>query len=313
MAEPSERTVILNLLRAAVPERAQEITACWKRFDPKVEIISDRVGTTMNASRHRIQFDMKTLRAFWLIGFSAWRSIECYSPSLVVAEVLGISVDQALTVDENLATFERYYKERLAAAQTLLAADASDNVPWPDDIPQPTVERSLLSSVQAKVAFDLVLLATAFVFLHELRHVLLDGEETRPKVPAEEEMACDVWAREILTAKLASYAAEHGHQYGEVLKKRSMGLAMGAIILDTITPALSRNDTKLYPSIGRRMEALLSGMGLPDNSSFWMLTSCLLIGVMRQQRLPLAHTPVSAKGLTERLIEDIRNQRECDA
>ena len=250
VAEPSERIIILNLLRGAVPERAQEITACWQRFDPKVEIIRDRAGTTMNANRRRIQFDVKTLRTFWLIGFSTWKSIECYSPSLVVAEVLGISVDQALRVDENLATFERDYKERLAAAEkTLIAADTSDNVPWPDDIPQPTADRSLLSSAQAKAAFDLVLLAKrrTFVFLHELRHVLLDGEETRPKVPAEEEMACDVWAREILTAKLASYAAEHGHQYGEVLKKRSMGLAIGAIILDTITPTLSRNDTKPLP------------------------------------------------------------------
>lgn len=35
----------------------------------------------MNANRHRIRFDTKTIDLFWLLGFSAWRSIEVYSPA----------------------------------------------------------------------------------------------------------------------------------------------------------------------------------------------------------------------------------------
>src|SRR5262249_46968421 len=153
-------------------------------------------------------------------------------------------------------------KDRLAAAQSLIATGEPIYAPWPPDIQQPLADRATLPSDEHKAIFDLVLLATAFAFLHELRHVLFDGEQDRPSSQAEEEMACDVWARDMLTSKLAIYAMQHEHSYEDVLKKRAMGLAIGATILYAITPPHSRGDSAQYPAIGRRIEALLSGTNL---------------------------------------------------
>jgi hypothetical protein len=73
---PSDRTIVLHLLRGAVPERADEIGSLWTKYAPAVEVAQSKAGTTMNANRHRIRFDTKTIDLFWLLGFSAWRSIE---------------------------------------------------------------------------------------------------------------------------------------------------------------------------------------------------------------------------------------------
>lgn len=36
--EPSDRTIVLHLLRGAVPERADEISGLWRQYGHAVEI-----------------------------------------------------------------------------------------------------------------------------------------------------------------------------------------------------------------------------------------------------------------------------------
>lgn len=87
--EPSDRTIVLHLPRVAVPERADEISALWRQYGHAVEIAPNTNGITMNADATRIKFDTKTIDFFWLLGFSAWRAIEVYSPALVITSVTG--------------------------------------------------------------------------------------------------------------------------------------------------------------------------------------------------------------------------------
>ena len=60
---------------------------------------------------------------------------------------------------------------------------------------------------------------------------------------------CDAWARLFLTEKLAKYAEDEGLSYEQVLKKRSMGLALGALILYEITSEKDRWGNSCYPTI----------------------------------------------------------------
>ena len=69
-AEPSERTIILGLLRSAVPERGDEICRLWADYGHSIEVSPDAKGVTVNADANRIHFDMKTIDLFWLLGFS---------------------------------------------------------------------------------------------------------------------------------------------------------------------------------------------------------------------------------------------------
>ena len=47
--EPSDQTIVLHLLRGAVPERADEISGLWTKYAPVVEVAPSAAGTTMNA------------------------------------------------------------------------------------------------------------------------------------------------------------------------------------------------------------------------------------------------------------------------
>jgi hypothetical protein len=67
---PSDRTIVLHLLRGAVPERADDLSRLWREHGHDVEVAPSAHGSTMNATSKRIKFDTKTIDFFWLLGFS---------------------------------------------------------------------------------------------------------------------------------------------------------------------------------------------------------------------------------------------------
>lgn len=135
--EPSDQTIVLHLLRGAVPERDDEISFLWTQYGHAVEVAPNAKSVTMNANATRIQFDTKTIDFFWLLSFSAWRAIEVYSPALVLATVTGMPLDQALNVDAERGQYEFDYKQRIASAQSLIAVEQTSEISWPADIPNP--------------------------------------------------------------------------------------------------------------------------------------------------------------------------------
>ena len=178
--EPSDRTIVLHLLRGAVPERANDISSLWRQYGPAVEVVQSTTGVTMNANDERIQFNTKTIDFFWLLGFSLWRAIEVYSPAMVVATSCGITLDQALTIDAKRGQYELDFKQRIGAAHALLAAEQTGDISWPTDVPRPTAHHDSLGDVQHKATFDLVSLALAFTLLHEFQHVMFCADKSAP-------------------------------------------------------------------------------------------------------------------------------------
>lgn len=299
----SPEEVIRGLMKAAAPERAEEIDALWACYRPKVVIVENKSGITLNATKDRIEFDPKTMEVFWLIGFSGWRAIECYSPHVVLSASCGKALHELFDGDGELPEIERAYKERLAAARNLIEQREIDATPWPDDLPRPVSDRDVLDGDQHKVTFDLVVIATAFAFFHEFRHVMLDRDGVRPDERREEELQCDVWAREFMTAKLAGYARDNGHKYHEVLRKRSMGLALAALILHEVTPRHGINPH--YFSIKTRLTTLLRDTKLPDNDHFWLFTASLLVGIFRREHLAFAPPTMPSRLLAEHLLDQM--------
>ena len=304
--EPSDRTIILHLLRGAVPERADEVCRLWNEHGHRIEVAPSTKGATMNATRKRIKFDTKTIDFFWLLGFSSWRSIEVYAPALLLATGTGLPLDQALDIDEDRAQFEFDYKQRIAAAQSLLSAQQTTHITWPDDIPAPTAERESLRDVQEMAAFDLVALAFSFALLHEFRHVMFRTADYAPTADNEEEMACDTWARSFMTSHLANYASDHGHSYSQVEQKRAMGIALAAMIIHAMTPSYAHWETDEYPPVAERLIAMISGYNLPADSPYWHFTACLLIALMRQENRPLDIIAHSSRELVEMLLDQLR-------
>jgi len=289
----------------ATPEREAEIRDLWLRYDPSVSLVPDGNRITMQVRKAHIEFDGKALDALWLIGFSGWRALECYSPPVVCSPFWNQPVATLLAEDHGLDDVERDYKERLSAAQRLMDSTDVDGVPWPHDIPRPTPDRSSFEEAQEIAAFDLTALAVAFVVLHEFRHVMFDREGTRPADSKEEELACDVWAREFMTAKLGAYTRENGLEFQDVLSKRAMGLALASLMLHEITPVWGRSGSDRYFSIKDRVEALLDNTALPDGDKFWVFTASLLIGIHRQSGVPITAPPLAPKALARHLLDGL--------
>ncbi len=188
-------------------------------------------------------------------------------------------------------------------APDLIASDGKTAVQWPPDIPRPTADRAYLRDDQEQVPFDLTLMAVAYVFLHELRHVILDHDDVHASSAAEEEIACDVWARGMLLDKLANYAQKHGLSYEAVLNKRATAMALACLMLQTITPHWAQWGNDDYPSVGERMAALIKDVTLSSGSGFWIVAASVLVGVMRETHQSIEVVPSSVAELVNDLIE----------
>ncbi len=246
------KEVVVSLMRGAVPERVDDIDSLWDEYHPDVELVEDSGSITLNACKDSIQFDLKTMEVFWLIGLGGWRAIECYSPHVVISATTGQTLSDLLINDEQLGDIERAYKERRAVAQTLIEADDARH--------------------------------------NDLR---------------EEELACDVWAREFMIAKLENYADRHGHEYQQVLCKRSMGLVLAALILHVITPFWAHGGNEAYFSVGDRLRTILDNTPLPDDDHFWIFASSVLVGIFQQENLPIIAPSMAPKELAKHLLSEL--------
>ena len=303
--EVTPKRAVIALMNGTAPELTNEIATLWEQYPVDVVMVADAGRITLNADKERITFDAKTMDVFWLIGFAGWKAIECYSPHVVLSASTGRSVADLIRADEGLDDVERAYKERRAAAQTLIDAANPVSAPWPPDIPRPAADREAFDDPQYKTAFDLVCLAAAFAFFHEFRHVMLARDNVRPRDLREEELACDVWARNFLIARLAKYASDNGHDYHQVLRKRAMGLALAGLILHEITPVWDHGGNRAYFSVQDRLAAILDNTPLPPNDHFWVFVASLLVGILRQRHVQIDAPPMSARDLSLYLLTKI--------
>lgn len=298
--------VVLRLLKSAVPERSSEIEELWKKYKPSIQISEDVRGVVIDATRHRIRFDNKTMRAIWLMGFNGWHSIALYSPAIVLAQMFDLSIDQVLGNDDELGSLEFDYRSRMSIAEKLIDTGSTDAGAWPSDIPEPGTERENLASDQEKVTFDLVCMAIAFVLLHELRHVIFDADGNRPDAGLEEETSCDVWARAFMTEKIGEYSFTTNQSHQALLQKRAMAMALGAAILHDLTPQTGRWGSADYPPIADRIHSMVSGIGPSLDSNYWLFAACLLIGIFRRSGRLLPMSVSDNKKLVDALIEQLR-------
>jgi hypothetical protein len=302
MTQLSEIEIVRLLLKGALPDRADELEALWRKYGPAIEIAPNGKGHVMNANRRRIRFSTKTIDLFWLLTFSAWRSIEVYMPALVLAVERGITLQDALNQDDERGLFEADYKQRFRMAEQLIDTDDPSTIHWPDDIPPPTDDREKLHEPQGKAAFDLAVLTTAFAMLHEFRHVMFDHDGDAPATRREEELLCDHWARAFMTDHLTAGTIASGAPAEEVLNKRAIAGAMGAIIVHALTPAVQRWGNEDYPPMNERMKAMVHGYKLTPNAHFWKIAGSLLIGVMRMENRSFDFTADSYPAMTDALV-----------
>jgi hypothetical protein len=293
-----------DLLVASAPEQKARLEEILAKYPLDVTVVADVSKSGMSADDELIKFDSRTMRVYWLLGFAAWDVIECYSPVIIGSLEMGGPLNKWLEDDAKLGALEYKIRSRLIDARTLLNAPFPDRCQWPDDLPLPGTDRNDLKTLEV-AAYDLTLISTAFAFLHELRHVMYfrDGA---PSSRAEEELSCDVWAREFLTSAAGEYARVNDVPYAEVLRKRSMASAVGVFTLYETSEREGDAGTAKYPPIADRMEAALHATPLPPNDKFWIHYASVLLAILRSRKCEFSVTGANAKDYCHAMVEEIR-------
>jgi len=296
---------VKNLILDAAPERKEELRMFWDQYSPKVFIAEDNHRILVQATSTRIEFSSRAMESFWLLGFAAWRAFECYCPAVVLSPVVNTSVSGLIGGDEGFDDAETAFESLIHAARTLIHIGSQDDFEWPDDVPRPYNNRNA-SDITEKAISDLICIATAYVFLHEMRHVQLGQDDQRPAELFEEEMLCDVFARDFLMGKLASFTTASPWSHEQLAMKRGMGLVVGAFILYELTDRSQLAGSDDYPSIADRFEALIGSMPITDpNHSFWIFTATLLAALVRRRNRRAILDGADAKKICEHLIQQI--------
>jgi hypothetical protein len=323
--EPIPRERVEKLLTAAAPERLADLDDLWCQYDPRFHRAPDAAGITMQANRERVLFDNKTLSVYWLLAFTGWRTLNCYCPAVLASlapsilarafgvgdEVIAAHVPPTMTIadalehDTEVAHVETYLDEKLYSARSILRSDVLDETFWPSDIPWPDVDRESLLGAEAKAAFDLAWMSTAYAFCHEIRHVIYAKEKNAPTRP-QEEAECDRYAREFLTARVSDYAAQTGTDHDKVLAKRSMAGAVSIFVLYETTARSSDAGDADYPPIADRMDITLRDTALPEDDNFWVFYASVLVAILRRRNRSPAIRAASPRQLCTLLVEEIR-------
>ncbi len=302
--------ILLSITESA-PERETELRDFLHAYPVRFLEVEDSTGIVMNATMERVKYARKDLQVVWLIGFSLWKAIHLFAPAVVGPSLFGRPTKSVVNLDENLPCFERDYGDRLASIARVIKEKSLDEAVWPPDIPKPVDSRGGLRDIQHKAVFDLVIMATAVMFLHELRHVKFHRDHSNGiplPIRREEERLCDVFARDWFMSKHDQYATQHGHDPQHVCSKRAMALLLVCEFLRFAKDHTGTLGADLYPPLADRIAVLSGSLPLPDDDYYWLFSSCVLFAEARRRGAPTLEIPVgSPKDISEYLLQRLAN------
>jgi hypothetical protein len=292
----------LNIMISSAPEREDEIRSLWHKYSPIVEVENNNT-IRLTASIRGLKIDIKTPEVYWLIVFAGWKALEVYGPSVVYSSMSGMPIAEVLAHDSELQCMEHDYRACMRTAHDYKNSRDVNSIPWPPDIPRPSGDRFMIVDDHYRLTFDLACSALGFMLFHEFYHIVLLSDNRCPNDIREEEMQCDVWARDFLTAKVAEYAAPRQLVFNQVLERRSMAVVLSALIIFEITPSWAHGGTENYFSVRDRITALFSNTSLPAGCHFWNFAAAVLIGMCRSKNIQFAPPSMTAKLLAEHLLQ----------
>ncbi|MEX0805197.1 MAG: phage exclusion protein Lit family protein [Candidatus Binatia bacterium] len=225
---------VRDLCAEAAPERRGELEALWAKYAPQIAHKNDKEGFEIGGGGWGlIPFTPRTMGQVWILGFAAWKALEAYCPHVLLCrEIVASKIADA----PDQAEADRVFEDALAKAEELRRIDSIEAFTWPSHIPEPVATPP--KAMTDRAAIDLIKVAAAYVFLHELCHVMFSIDGDGPQDSHAEEIACDRFARDFLIKRIPDYSAASGDPREGVLNKRLMGLALGGFIVLHVTGAV---------------------------------------------------------------------------
>lgn len=286
MADDADRNLLAahavkQLILAAAPERQPELERIWRDYSPEFAWIGDKLGFHLEAGPYGlILFTSRTMLQIWFLGFAAWKALQAYGGLLwFVNATTKEFTAEWLNSTEGQSSADKDFDFLVGKVKELARVENIEAFQWPDSVPRPQNGRP--GDVQAAVVFDLTCLASAYVFLHEVRHVTLH-KNGRPSLEAAlEEFECDRFAREMLLGSLEIFSVNAGFPKGKVKSKRAMGVALASFVLLVVTPSELWGGSRAHPPIADRIRQLTDELDLHVEDSFWNYLACLILAQLR--------------------------------
>ena len=187
-AEDAVKLVIL----ASAPERKDELSTLWETYKPQINLVEDNWKFSMKAGAFgSVLFDNKTMCEIWLFGFVAQKAFHIYSPFLWLAQISGLKFCPTHSIDDTCRNQYADAETVFSSVKALFDSETRELFDWPKNIPQP--ESGKPNDIDGIMVFELLCIAAAYCFLHELQHVALKQSSSQLS-PHAEELECDRYA-----------------------------------------------------------------------------------------------------------------------
>lgn len=294
------------MLFDSLPERKRELNDIWERYAPKFSLSDDTQGFSINAGPYGlILFTNRTMKAIWILGFTAWEAFSFYSVSIFYLQATGKNLSAKILSElPDQSKEDMVFANYINRIRQLMDTEQLNDYQWPNSIPRPYDGKP--KNDEGSVIFDINCMAATYIFLHEVQHMkfCVDGKNNID--PIDEEIQCDEFARSMLLDKLYDYSKDSGNPLGLLKSKRAMSIAFASFLLLVITPKTRWGGTRSHPSISNRIRGLTQNIHLPENDLFWIYLSCVFLADLRYEKCMLGEIAFSSqKDLCLKLIDSL--------
>ena len=280
MEENTEDEIKL-LLDGVIPERNDEMRGYLNKYAPYFTRCDDRPGFVVEAGAYGIlKFTQRTMHQMWILGFAANQALHSYSSIIVILRMNSGQLNtKELDEIPDQRIEEGKYKKLLESVYELARVNNLSEFSWPSTVPKP--ENKKPSDVEGAATFDLICMSGAYVFLHEMKHIAFSIDNNAPSNPHEEELECDLFAKNMMLGELELYSKHSGYDLGRLISKRAMSISLALFYMLVLTPSASWAGGKTHPSIKNRIESMVNELSVHDDDILWIYIASLLLSHLR--------------------------------
>jgi Peptidase U49 len=284
-------TAVDTLFSGVVPERIGELKAIWGDQENRVRLLETH-RFLLQQLHGTVQVSEVALKQIWLTGYAAWRAVQAYNVPLALSGLYSAPLDLKAWHDvpvqvEKDAAFDLLFDKIVELGHV----GNVDDFDWPSGVPYPE-EGLKVDDREQKATFDLVCMAGAYVFAHEVQHSIFEKSENPPENIMDEERACDHWALSLMLDKAADYANNQGWTPSDVRAKRILGVIIAKLTILTLTPRSSWDAPGDHPPVRERLRLVLDAATDPVPDWFWISVTSMLLAFARKLGVSISPRPL---------------------
>ncbi|MGO7366703.1 hypothetical protein [Rhizobium leguminosarum] len=279
-----------QLFSGVLPERIDELLELWGQQEDRVRLL-DTPRFLLQQKWGTIQVSELALRQLWLAGYAAWRAIDAYNLPLTLFPLKEFDPEAwslSPTHAAKEAAFDRLFDKIIEIGEH----GRVEGFAWPAEAPFPQ-DGLKLSNPEMKGTFDLVCMAGAYVFAHEIRHSLFERGDVTPADEMDEERACDAWALSLMLDQAEQYAVANGWPPEIVRSKRILGIIIAQLTVTTLTPRELWDHSTDHPPVSERLRSVLAAATEPTPYWFWITVTSMLLAFARRTGVKIDQASVS--------------------